>query len=154
MGSDSREERTLELLAERRNRELLAALREADGLLSTRELAERLGPDVAPTAPPSDPGSALEAVRLSLHHDRLPRLADAGLVEYDPEATRASAAAPDGDAEWVPTETADGERADAEWVTELLDQCRATGALGESAVGVVEGRERIGVRGCQSTTYT
>jgi len=63
-----------ECLSEQRRREVIAELR-VRGSASLRELVDA----VAHT------GDRPERVELELHHRHLPKLADAGLVEYDPQ---------------------------------------------------------------------
>lgn len=68
-------------LAHDRRRRVLAVLRAAEEPLSLTEVAIELtrrhgGPDGPGREDPAD-------VRVALHHRHLPKLADAGLVEYD-----------------------------------------------------------------------
>ncbi|MFC6729481.1 hypothetical protein ACFQDG_12585 [Natronoarchaeum mannanilyticum] len=71
-GSES--EAVFECLAEKRRRDVVAALR-GRGAASLRELADSI----------ADPNDRTERVELELHHRHLPKLADAGLAEYDPD---------------------------------------------------------------------
>jgi predicted transcriptional regulator len=70
-------------LADERRRETLRVLREADTPLSVTDLAVEL---TGVGEPSTD--QAVERVRrrrVQLYHRHLPRLADVGLVEFDPE---------------------------------------------------------------------
>lgn len=131
MGSDSHEEWVLRLLSETRNRRILTVLHDAGGSLSIRELAERLGSGDS-TVDSADPQTEFERVLISLHHDRLPRLDDAGLLEYDPESNRVVVRDAAADTEWI----------DVAMVEQLLDRFR-TNATDETDIGVVEGRESV-----------
>jgi len=66
-----------ECLADRRRRAIVAALRDR-GAASLRELADSI----------TDPNDRTKQVELELHHRHLPKLADAGLAEYDPDDRR------------------------------------------------------------------
>ena len=71
----------VEVLSDRRRREILSVLSESRGQLDIDELADRLA-----AADRASTGGADESdVRVSLHHVHLPKLASAGIVEYDPE---------------------------------------------------------------------
>lgn len=67
---------TLEALADERRRRVLYALRENDGVLDAEDLACTLAAEF---------GADRESVHMRLHHADLPRLAECGIVEYDPE---------------------------------------------------------------------
>lgn len=82
----------IEALADGERRRVLSSLSEADG----RVPIERLAADVrSDTDGPSPGREGRGAVRL--HHLHLPKLADAGLVEYDPGEGTAEVA----DAGWA-----------------------------------------------------
>lgn len=66
-------------LADTQRRIILAALAGQDGPLSRNELAH----EVLTRNPDGDPQSDMETFLVSLHHVHLPKLADAGLIEYD-----------------------------------------------------------------------
>lgn len=78
--------RLFDALADGRRRVVVDSLTEADAPMDVRELArrvaarERSGAGDAPGSPPPD---AVHRVHVSLHHAHLPKLDDAGLVEYD-----------------------------------------------------------------------
>ena len=134
MDPNSDEERVLQLLAEARNRQILTALHDAGRSLSIDELAERLGSGGDSADSPPDPETEFERVLISLHHDRLPRLDDAGLLEYDRETNRIVVRdATASDTEWI----------DAEMCGQLLERFRANSVIGETDIGIVEGRENV-----------
>ncbi|WP_440991882.1 DUF7344 domain-containing protein [Haloarchaeobius baliensis] len=66
-------DRLLDLLSVRRRRQVLATLSTGQGPLSVEELGRQL----------SDDDSQVERVQLELHHTHLPKLDEAGLVDYD-----------------------------------------------------------------------
>ena len=133
MSGRSDNERIGRLVSDPRYRAVLTALEDADGPLRVRDLAERLlDRDDAPLETAASE-SELERLLVSLHHDRLPKLADVGLVEYDQEANVAKDVSSTVDAEWL----------DADIVADLVARFEARGAIDESAIGVVEGRENV-----------
>lgn len=82
-------DRIFDLLGSRRRRYVLYYLNETDAdVVTLDDVAERVvawerewaGDDDA------DRDTHLEYVRTALHHNHLPRLADAGLVDYDPRS--------------------------------------------------------------------
>lgn len=79
---DHRLDEVLQLLASERRRTALSALRDRRGEpvpvdLLVDLVAER-------ERPPPGPASHRELVEIDLHHVHLPRLADAGVIAYDP----------------------------------------------------------------------
>lgn len=75
-------DRVLNLLADRRRRFCLYHLRQADGALEPRGLAERVESSLAPADGPVTERTIEDAV-LVLLHTHLPKLRDAGLVRLD-----------------------------------------------------------------------
>lgn len=73
------------LLADFRNRTILTILDETDKPLHVEELADRLVARDVTVVSSDRYEDELEETLLSLHHERLPKLAEVGLVEYDPE---------------------------------------------------------------------
>ena len=78
----------LDLLANRRRRFVLYDLRDRASAVGTEALAERVAArereaDDPVTAPESSAGGRTERVLADLHHCQLPRLAEAGVVDYD-----------------------------------------------------------------------
>lgn len=130
MGIDAHEEHVIRLVADERNRTILTILDDA-GSLHVDELAERLVALESPVLDSSRYEAELERVRLSLHHNHLPKLAEAGVVEYDPEGNVVARRDATGVGEWL----------DAEMVDELLARYRTATGIDESAIGVIEGRE-------------
>lgn len=133
----ARSEETLRLLAKRRNRAILSHLNDAARPLEVTEIAERLVAQNPATEPPTE--TALKKVSLSLHHNHLPKLANADLITYDANAN-------------VATYQNYG-AADAGWTgVDMIDELSArfrNGAPGEETVGTIEGRESVIARGQQ-----
>lgn len=99
-------EYVVEALADEQRRDIVAYLSGADGPVGLGELARELD-DAAVGGPPS------KRLLVRLHHVQLPKLDDAGLVEYAPPKRRVAYAG-----EWVLPD-ADGV-ADVEDVPEAL----------------------------------
>lgn len=124
----------LGLLADARYRAILTILREAEGSLHVTELADRLVTSEAPLLDASEYERETERTLVSLHHHRLPRLADAGLLTYDrDERTVAVSDYAAVEAEWF----------DCGMVDEALARFRPESGSGADAVGVLEGREDV-----------
>ena len=70
----------IDILSDRRRREILSVLAESRGQLELEELAGLLTPEEREDSVEED-----DEMRISLHHVHLPKLANAGIVEYDPE---------------------------------------------------------------------
>lgn len=79
MANDLTTSETLALLAKRRRRLLLQSVRDSSTLLTMPELAKRIRDREYDDPSPRD----LTSVRLSLYHDHLPKLEEAGVVEYN-----------------------------------------------------------------------
>ncbi len=128
---DPHDERHVRLLADAEYREVLAALDDAGRPLHVDELAERGVRESEAMFGSAEYERRLERERLALHHDRLPRLADADLIGYDREANTASARGEvAAGADWL--ETAAFE--------DVLSRMPTEGRAGEDAVGVIKGR--------------
>ncbi|QLG61318.1 DUF7344 domain-containing protein [Halorarum salinum] len=124
----------LGLLADAGYRAILTVLWEAEGPLHATELADRLVTGEAPLLDASEYERETERTLVSLHHHRLPKLADAGLVEYDrDERTVDVCGYPDVEAEWF----------DCGMVDEALARFRPGRRSDEEGVGVLEGREDV-----------
>lgn len=72
-----------ELLSEPRRRRVVSELDDADGAVTVSELAGR----VAEVETDGDAVSDVETVEVDLYHSQVPKLADAGIVAFDREAT-------------------------------------------------------------------
>lgn len=70
------------ILSSERRRETLRVLRGEPGTLALESLASSVAERVAGTEP-ADPDT-IERTAIGLHHNDLPKLADAGVVDYDP----------------------------------------------------------------------
>ncbi|MDF9747858.1 DUF7344 domain-containing protein [Natrinema salsiterrestre] len=130
---DSQEDEIIRLLADTTNRAVLTALNDAAREMTVTELAERLvsGDTILRS---SNYESELEQTVISLHHDHLPRLDEAGLIEYDTDNNVVSYGNYSSvDAEWM----------DLEILDELLSRFRTERRVDESAVGLLEGRDDV-----------
>jgi hypothetical protein len=75
-------------LSDPRRRHVLDALRERDSSIPLSELARSVAKREAASAESADsaaPDEDAARVHLSLYHSHIPKLADAGVVEYSPE---------------------------------------------------------------------
>ena len=134
MDLDSHEEAILRLVSEAHNREILTILENAGRPLHVDGLAERIAARTVSADGSAGSEEELERVRISLHHDRLPKLADAGLVEYDREDNVvARRDRPAVDAEWT----------DFDDVEQLLDRFHTGSGADGATVGTIEGREAV-----------
>lgn len=102
LGSDADPESVAPVLADDRRRTIVTLVRAENGAVTREALAHELASLEAAGAPAA---SRVEDVTLQLHHRHLPKLADAGLLEYDradgtityegpPELTPASSRTP------------------------------------------------------------
>lgn len=93
---------TLDLLSNKRRRYVLYYLRDEEGSVTVDELAEQVlawetdAADHSPSLGPSD-DTPRERVSADLHHCQLPRLAESGAVNYDPDEEYVSLATADGE---------------------------------------------------------
>lgn len=133
MDPDPTSDDSARIVADPDNRFLVTAVEAADGPVSVEALARRLVDRRAAVVPTDEYETRVERATLELHHDRLPRLADAGLIEYDPEANVATRRAPALDA------SVGGDGASVEAVVEHLRPDRAE----DDATGTLDGRESI-----------
>lgn len=83
MENNAQLDRLFDCLTHHHRRAIITAVRNADVPKSTAELAQ----DIAVHAHKSPPGeiSSTDSIRTSLFHSHLPKLKEAGLVEYDEE---------------------------------------------------------------------
>lgn len=130
----SSQEQIIRLLAEPRNRAILSSLNDAAQSLTVDELAEQLiSCGAISLASPVDDDER-EHLQISLHHRDLPRLAEAGLVAYDPDQNIVEYENyPSVEAEWLETEMFD----------ELLSCFEPILSASEETIGMVEGREDV-----------
>jgi hypothetical protein len=114
----------LESLADERRRIALSVLSAADGTVDRERLAASVAARAECVSETEVPPRDAKDVLLSLHHVHLPKLDEAGLVEYDHKAEEvAYAGHPELNEEWLLFETeetprgilADAERSDDIW---------------------------------------
>lgn len=126
------EQAATSLLVEPRNRAILSTLRDTGGALDVRCLAERLVAHNNAILGSAEFEDELEQLLISLHHDRLPRLAEAGLLEYDADENVVAERVPADDGlEWFGIER----------LGEFSVPLTAGHGDDGTAIGVVEGRE-------------
>lgn len=130
---DSNEEQLCKLLADSTNRTILTILNEAAQDLSVDELATQLmSRDEVPSQSADE--ARFHRVMLSLHHNHLPRLAEAGVIRYDRDTHR--------------VRYGDHTAVEPEWqelagFDELLSRVRTNKKGDESAIGILEGQEEV-----------
>lgn len=128
-----REDRRRGLLADPASRAILTAVSDIGQPLHVEELAERLvrRDDTVLRSPEYE--RRLERERLTLHHDRLPRLAEAGLLDYDRDENVVTFQRDvPVDVDWL----------DGGGVDDALARF-GTGRRDGDAIGVVEGRDSV-----------
>lgn len=76
-------DQAFDLLGDGTRRRALAALQTTDGAMSLDELAEATASRAEDVPSARVPTDRWEQTAASLHHCHLPKLADAGMVEYD-----------------------------------------------------------------------
>lgn len=140
MDLNSRTDEQVRLLADPRNRTLLTVLGDSGSPLHVEELASRLVSRNVSVVSSAEYEDQLEETLLTLHHERLPRLADSGLIEYDPETNVVT---------YQATTAINGE-----WETETLIDALATHlptspVADEDTIGVLHGRNTIIEQGRQ-----
>lgn len=101
MGLDPRTEDQLRLLCDGRNRTICDILTETDGTLHVTELAEEIVARDVNVVSGATYDDALDTQLFELHHNRLPKLAEVDLIEYDRTGNRVSQkASPASVVEW------------------------------------------------------
>ncbi|WP_222913138.1 ArsR family transcriptional regulator [Natrinema sp. SYSU A 869] len=122
---DSQDEELIRLLTDATNRAVLTVLTDASYGLSVTEIAEQLVSE--------DEGNSEQMV-ISLHHNYLPRLDEAGLIKYDrDENIVTSENYLTSDAEWM----------DIDVLDDLLSRFRPGHRTDESTVRRLEGCEEV-----------
>lgn len=139
MDVDPRTEEQSRLLTESENLAVLAVLDEADGDCTVRDLAEGLLDREVAVVETEEYQRRLEETVVTLHHQKLPRLADAGLLEYDPETHRV--AVQGGAVQWRRPAVPEGVAEYLETVGGGEDET-GTAADGEG-LGTVQGRDAV-----------
>ncbi|NKE35408.1 ArsR family transcriptional regulator [Natronococcus sp. JC468] len=133
---DPREARILRLLTDATNRAVVSMLNGATEPIPATAIAERLVEREATPIPPAGE-DLLERTLVSLHHDRLPRLEEAGLLEYDRDDRTVTGTGYIVAPEWDGIDALD----------ELLSGFRVGSAADEGDVGILEGREDVAAYG-------
>lgn len=134
MTSDSLTSDQIRLLADPRNRAVVTTLHEADEPLHVDELTERLVDSDVGVVSAAEYEDRIERELISLHHDRLPKLAAANLIEYDPETNLVTErSSPTADVEWL----------DGTGIEALTAPFHSGHDSVADAVGVIDGRESI-----------
>lgn len=140
MHLDARTEAQIRLLSERRNRAILDVLNEADDALGVEELVDRLVSRDVTVVSETAYDERVDRTTLRLHHERLPKLAEAGLVEYDRDASLVCARpSPAHEVDWQ----------DEAKLDELLAYLASGHDDCDGEIGVLEGRASIVEYECQ-----
>ncbi|WP_436928714.1 DUF7344 domain-containing protein [Halosimplex halobium] len=131
---DSRREEILSLLTEEINRTVVSVVQQGAGEWTVPELAETIVAEDAAVVPAGDYEERLAETRITLHHERLPQLDDAGLIAYD----RAENVVSEGeytaaDALWTDIDEIDG----------LLSEFLTGHDVDDRRIGILHGREAI-----------
>jgi hypothetical protein len=134
MDQDSPTKEQIRHLVDSRNRTILDFLDDAGGSLHVEELAERLVSDDVTMVDSSVYEEQLERVLISLHHNRLPKLTEVGLVAYDHETSIVTSRASVISTEEVQNETI---------ITGLAEYLQTSSETAENQVEVIIGRESI-----------
>lgn len=124
------EDRQMSLLADSDNREILTALAGSGRPLHVYDIAVRLVEGSGEGGDTTDEHRRIEEACLSLHHNVLPRLDEAGLLEYDPDGKTATLGQ-------TPLEEVD--RVVSDWVRDVSTNIQEAGA----GIDVIEGRQSI-----------
>lgn len=83
IGTDLEFDTVLELCCDQRRRIVLATLAEEQRSLTLNDLTKRVRASTYQTPVTEVSKEVLTEIRLSLHHQHIPKLASAGVVEYD-----------------------------------------------------------------------
>lgn len=81
-------EYVVDALSDQQRRAIVSYLATADGSVSLRELADHLATSDDDTGGPTRSAPPSKKLLVKLHHVQLPKLDEAGLVEYAPEKRR------------------------------------------------------------------
>jgi len=128
----SREEQLAQLLADPTRRAVLQRLEETGEELELRELSELVFLRESGRILTDEFEGELERISIGLHHEHLPRLADAGLIEYDPGENVAR----------ISEHGADVEPAELTALDELLERLCPSGP-DEGTIGTLTGCDEI-----------
>lgn len=130
----SHEDQIIQLMTDETNRAVITLLNEDDRGFTVSEIAKQLVARGAAPVRLSDSKDTIPRTVISLHHTHLPRLDEAGLLEYDPGQNTAIAGEyPSIDAEWR----------DLGVIDELFSRFNTRGGADENAIGILEGNKEI-----------
>ncbi|RKD97204.1 DUF7344 domain-containing protein [Halopiger aswanensis] len=129
-----REEQALRLIADRQNRAILTVLNDAAQPLTVAELVDRLVTAETERCDSVETEADRRRIRISLHHNRLPKLEEAGLVEYDRAANVVS---------YERYPAVDTEILELEMIDELLSYFNTGTGISDDTIGVIEGRDAV-----------
>lgn len=130
----STDEKIIQLLADTTNRAILTVLKDIARDLPVTGLAEQMLSREINVVSTSDYDQKLDQLILTLHHDKLPRLDEAGLLEYDHKTnTVAYGSYTAVDPEWKNLEIFD----------ELLSRLQTKRETETNGIGLLEGRESV-----------
>lgn len=131
---DANDDQLLKLLSDSTNQRILTVLAETSQDLTAEEIATRLVAQEDSLSTVTDNESKLERITVALHHNYLPRLAEAGVIRYDRETQRVT--------------FGDHSSVEPDWhelagFGELLSRLQRRDGGDERAIGVLEGREDV-----------
>lgn len=130
-GPCSKTERQMQLLADSKNHSILTVLKQSAEPLDVEAVAQEIVEEELDLASTETFENQLNRTVISLHHHRLPQLADAGLVEYDQETNTVTLQA----------------EAPVDWQAAVPDAfgtfLRTAPAANDESIGVLQGRGAI-----------
>lgn len=134
MDLNPRTKTQLQLLCEERNRAIWERLNEQSEPTDVATLAEHLVARETTLLDDAAYKKKCERLQVELHHNRLPKLANAGLLRYDSETNEVSAVpSPASTVDWYETTELEA----------VLDSLERTRERGDGEIGVVEGRDAV-----------
>ena len=134
MDFEPRNEDLVRLLGDSQKRTILTILTDTPGPISVEDLTKRLVEHDTYVLQATEYESQREQTAISLHHEHLPALAEAGVVEYDRDANLVTLRDNSGiNADWM----------DIEHIDDVLARIQGRNGSAATDIGVIEGRETL-----------